>query len=244
MILSVLSSFALVSGLMVVRAKNLVHSVLFPIPVFRDTKAIFRFISSIPLVTKLPEGFKICLCCISQVLFLLVLSKGAFALGYVFMDDLGRAVSQFYPSFSGGMSGGSSTPPVPSGDSSQVPISVPDDQPGPSASDRLNNRIEQLRKDPIFEVSYRNRVIKEEEIISITTELVDELGEEIADPEDIRKGVDIYLTEPLTVRELNNITYRNRKLKTILRSLPFLYRRRVKSPFWKLILKDIKGLSS
>jgi len=239
MILSVLSSLALVSGLMVVRAKNLVHSVLFPIPVFRDTnKAISRFISSIPLVTKLPEGFKICLCCISQVLFLLVLSKGAFALGYVFMDDLGRAVSQFYPSFSGGMSGGSSTPPVPSGDSSQVPISVPDDQPGPSASDRLNNRIAQLREDPIFGVSYRNQVIKEEEIISITTELVDELGEEIADPEDIRKGVEIYLTDTQT---LDNLTYRNRKLKTILRSLT---EERGQSRFWKLILKDIKGLSS
>ncbi|KAM7460150.1 hypothetical protein LguiA_035886 [Lonicera macranthoides] len=113
-------------------------------------------------------------------------TTGAFALGYVFMDDLGRAVSQFYPSFSGGMSGGSSTPPVPSGDSSLVPIT--EDQPGPSASDRLNNRIEQLRKDPIFEVSYRNRVITEEKICHIAAELVDELGEEIADPEDIRKA--------------------------------------------------------
>ncbi|KAF3954222.1 hypothetical protein CMV_020408 [Castanea mollissima] len=40
MILSVLSSPALVSGLMVVRAKNPVHSVLFPIPVFRDTSGL------------------------------------------------------------------------------------------------------------------------------------------------------------------------------------------------------------
>ncbi|CAJ1965550.1 unnamed protein product [Sphenostylis stenocarpa] len=37
MILSVLSSLALVSGLMVARAKNPVHSIFFPIPVFRDT---------------------------------------------------------------------------------------------------------------------------------------------------------------------------------------------------------------
>ncbi|CAN6455512.1 unnamed protein product [Victoria cruziana] len=37
MILSVLSSPALVSGLMVVRAKNPVHSISFPIPVFRNT---------------------------------------------------------------------------------------------------------------------------------------------------------------------------------------------------------------
>jgi len=40
MILSVLSSPALVSGLMVVRAKNPVHSVLFPIPVFCNTSGL------------------------------------------------------------------------------------------------------------------------------------------------------------------------------------------------------------
>nr|WRQ16451.1 NADH dehydrogenase subunit 6 [Melia azedarach] len=40
MILSVLSSLALVSGLMVVRAKNPVHSVLFFIPVFCDTSGL------------------------------------------------------------------------------------------------------------------------------------------------------------------------------------------------------------
>ncbi|KAK9081426.1 hypothetical protein Sjap_026618 [Stephania japonica] len=40
MILSVSSSPALVSGLMVVRAKNPVHSVSFPIPVFRDTSGL------------------------------------------------------------------------------------------------------------------------------------------------------------------------------------------------------------
>ncbi|KAL3528267.1 hypothetical protein ACH5RR_007589 [Cinchona calisaya] len=40
MILSVLLSPALVSGLMVVRAKNPVHSVLFPISVFRNTSGL------------------------------------------------------------------------------------------------------------------------------------------------------------------------------------------------------------
>uniref|UniRef100_A0A8I6YF80 NADH-ubiquinone oxidoreductase chain 6 n=1 Tax=Hordeum vulgare subsp. vulgare TaxID=112509 RepID=A0A8I6YF80_HORVV len=40
MILSVLSSPALVSGLMVVRAKNPVHSILFPILVFCDTSGL------------------------------------------------------------------------------------------------------------------------------------------------------------------------------------------------------------
>ena len=40
MILSVLSSPAFVSGLMVARAKNPVHSVLFSIPVFCDTSGL------------------------------------------------------------------------------------------------------------------------------------------------------------------------------------------------------------
>ncbi|KAJ0242588.1 hypothetical protein HA466_0205410 [Hirschfeldia incana] len=40
MILSDLSSPALVSGLMVARAKRPVHSVLFPIPVFRNTSGL------------------------------------------------------------------------------------------------------------------------------------------------------------------------------------------------------------
>ncbi|KAL6586191.1 NADH:ubiquinone dehydrogenase subunit 6 [Orobanche minor] len=44
MILFVLSSPALVSGLMAVRAKNPVHSVLFPIPVFRCTFGLLLFL--------------------------------------------------------------------------------------------------------------------------------------------------------------------------------------------------------
>jgi len=36
------------------------------------------------------------------------------------MDDLSRAISQFYPSAKGGMYGGSSTPPGPFGDPSFI----------------------------------------------------------------------------------------------------------------------------
>ncbi|MBA0605182.1 hypothetical protein Godav_017782, partial [Gossypium davidsonii] len=45
-ILFVLSSPALVYGLMVARAKNRVHSILFPILVFRDTLGLLLFIRS------------------------------------------------------------------------------------------------------------------------------------------------------------------------------------------------------
>ena len=41
----------------------------------------------------------------------LLLARVAVSLGYVLMEDLSRAVAQFYPSTSGGMYGGSSTPP-------------------------------------------------------------------------------------------------------------------------------------
>ncbi|KAI3832959.1 hypothetical protein MKW98_025843 [Papaver atlanticum] len=46
MILSVLSSPALVYGLMVARAKNPVHSVSFPILVFRDTSGLLILLGS------------------------------------------------------------------------------------------------------------------------------------------------------------------------------------------------------
>ena len=83
-----------------------------------DTRLLLCF-SSLPLVKKVPKRVQILLFRIAKVIGVLVLSKVAFALGYLLMDDLSRAVAQFYPSSSGG--GGSSTPPGPSGDSSFFP---------------------------------------------------------------------------------------------------------------------------
>ena len=90
-----------------------------------DTKTLFHFFFSLPLVRKVPKRVQILFFRIAQVICLLVLSKFAFALGYVLMEDLNRAVAQFYPSSSGGMSGGSSTPPGPSGDSAFLPFASP-----------------------------------------------------------------------------------------------------------------------
>lgn len=58
MILSVLSSPALVSGLMVARAKNPVHSVLFSILVFRNrnTSGVTYFVRSRLLRYDLPSS--------------------------------------------------------------------------------------------------------------------------------------------------------------------------------------------
>jgi hypothetical protein len=57
MILSVLSSPALVSGLMVVRAKNPVHSVLFLILVFRDTSGLLLLLGLDFFAMIFPVGF-------------------------------------------------------------------------------------------------------------------------------------------------------------------------------------------
>jgi hypothetical protein len=83
-------------------------------------------------VKKVQKRVQILLFCIAKIICLLVLSKVVFALGYALMEDLSRAVDQFYPSASGGMSGGPSTPPGPPGDSSLLPL----------ASPHLNNETE------------------------------------------------------------------------------------------------------
>lgn len=171
---------------------------------------------SLPLVKNVPKRVQILFFRIARGVCVLLVSKVAFALGYVLMEDLSHALSQFYPSSSGGMSGGPSTPPVPSGDSSLVPINENnEDQPGPSASSKQKNHIADLKNDPYLARAYKNALIKQEEIILVMTQLVEKLGIQIADPGDIRKGVDIFLTDIME----RDPTYRNKKLKTILKSL-------------------------
>jgi hypothetical protein len=65
---------------------------------------------TLPLIRKVPPRIHIILFHIMKVICVLVLSKVAVAWGYVLMEDLSRAVAQFYPS--AGMSGGSSIPPT------------------------------------------------------------------------------------------------------------------------------------
>lgn len=69
---------------------------------------ILNFFHSLPLLPRVPKRVRMYFFIIAQVFCVFVLSKFAFALGYLFMDDLSRAISQFYPSASGGMSGVSS----------------------------------------------------------------------------------------------------------------------------------------
>ena len=72
----------------------------------RNDRSILNFFCCLPFVKKVPKRVQILFFIIYQVLLVLVLKKVVFTLGYVFMDDLTRAVAQFYASSGGGMSGG------------------------------------------------------------------------------------------------------------------------------------------
>lgn len=71
-------------------------------------------LNSLPLVRKVPKRVRILVFRIGKVIGGLVLSKVALELGYVLMDDLTRAVAQFYYPPSGGINEGwFSQPPTP-----------------------------------------------------------------------------------------------------------------------------------
>ncbi len=78
--------------------------------VFFDNKTILRFLCRIPGFRKIPTRVQSVVFCIGRALFSLLLASVAVKLGYVFMEDLSRAVAQFYP---GGMAGGPGTPTPP-----------------------------------------------------------------------------------------------------------------------------------
>lgn len=100
------------------------------------------------------------------------------------------------------------------GESSKSEVPEPEERPLLEEA-APNRQIQELQNDPYLNRSYRNALIKQEEIIVVMTQLVDELGIHIADPGDIRKGVDIYFTD-LMNKESN---YRNKRLNTIFKSL-------------------------
>lgn len=80
------------------------------------------------------------------------------------------------------------------GESSKSEVPEPEERPLLEEA-APNRQIQELQNDPYLNRSYRNALIKQEEIIVVMTQLVDELGIHIADRGDIRKGVDIYFTD-------------------------------------------------
>lgn len=95
----------------------------------------------------------------------------AYGLGYLLMDELSQAIAQFYPSSSGGMSGGPSTPPG----SFDNPYLIPDDadgQPGgPSEEARPRKRA---RRGPVTQ--FPDYAARKEEIVALMQKILQERG--------------------------------------------------------------------
>ena len=213
------------------------------------SRILRNFLGAFPLVKNVPKSLRLYLVLSVKIVFLLGLSKFFISLGYVFMDDLSRAVSQFYPFAPGGMSGGFNQPPAPEGYSAIPVFQIENetlDQPGPSASEgegragrdysaELEN-IAELQKDKSLNRSFRNALISHEKIIIEMKKSILS-GNNISD-DDIRRGVDIYLTE---IMEISNMDYRNRRLSRILRDLTD---RGSASPYFYPIVKEIESLNS
>ena len=101
---------------------------LFILKTFPSEQKIFTLFCAAPLVRKMQKEMQILFFYVCKSFFIFLLSRLSFALGYIFMDDLSRAVNQFYPSGTGG--GMSSTLPGPSGDPSFLPIHTDDREEG------------------------------------------------------------------------------------------------------------------
>lgn len=107
----------------------------------------------------------------------------------------------------------------------------------PPLENRAPNRnIMELQNDRALCISYRNALIKQEEIIVVMTHLVETLGINIDDPSDIRNGVDIFFTD-LMEKESK---YRNTRMNFILKSL---VADGTNSRFFLQILKAITDLA-
>ncbi|YP_717164.1 hypothetical protein BrnapMp067 (mitochondrion) [Brassica napus] len=245
MILSVLSSPALVFGLLVTRAINFVHSVLFPIPVFCSIETFFTYFSSFPIIRKLSMKWQFLWFSIFKFIFSIIMIKLLFSVGYLCFDDLTRAISQFYPPISGFMGGGNTPmPPTNPFDgflSSYFDNERSNDQRrgSPSWSEQLpaesglylNLDVEDQNKDPIEEQveaeGLRCDRIKEK-IIEKTHSLLISKGYHIPEKEDIRRVIEIVMFHEESV----DIDHRKRRFYYLYSCLG-----KEETPFWREILK-------
>lgn len=95
--------------------------------------------------------------------------------------------------------------------------------------------IEKRKTDKCLTQTYRTALIKQEKIILVISRIFFETQLSIANKEDIRRGVDIALTDLMQ----DEIGYRNQRLSYILRDLE---KKGSTSKFFKSILSDIKLL--
>lgn len=74
------------------------------------------FLFRLPVIRRLPFSIQICIYVVVQLLFLFIIAHISRSVFRLLMDELSRAVAQFYPT-SAGMNGGFSAPPTPPGHS-------------------------------------------------------------------------------------------------------------------------------
>ena len=133
---------------MVARAKNPVHSVLFPIPVFRDTSGfrIFKSFLALPVIRKLPFH-------IQQKIFIFFFLLLLTSFYRLMMEDLTKVIEPLYDSgwSAGGMNGGVNPPPAP--ENANLLLTPPSQhEAGPSNTnshlfDEDQQRLERMRQD-------------------------------------------------------------------------------------------------
>lgn len=165
---------------------------------------LFRF----PLLPLLPFSIRIFFYVVVQLLFLFLIAHISRSVFLLLMDDLSRAVTQFYPTLGGngglgGMNGGFNPPPVPENSPILAAASHEAGPPEAEARGRApRDLVSELRSDPYLCTTFRNACIKQEHIIQRVTDLA--LADQIPinDPQDIRRGVETYLTN-LMLEDLN-----------------------------------------
>lgn len=135
------------------------------------------------------------------------------------------------------MNGGFNPPPVP--DNSPILAAASHEAGPPEAEARgraPRDLVSELRSDPYLCTTFRNACIKQEEIIKQVSDLALANQIPINDPQDIRRGVETYLTN-LMYEEPRS---RNAKLARILRDLTT---RGSTSRHYTAILKEISALN-
>lgn len=192
----------------------------------------------LPLLRRLPFSIRIFVFVVVQLLLFLGFAHIVRSGFLLVLDELSRAVAQFYPTLGGngglgGMNGGFNPPPVP--DNSSIFAAASHEAEGPASGGRApRDFISELKEDTTLCRSYRNACIKQEEIIQMMAQLLLDQGVHIEDHQDIRKGVDLYFTD--TMEKTPN--YRNKKLKLILNDLTAS---REKSQYYDPILREIEA---
>ena len=184
------------------------------------TKTDYLFQCIDKIARKIPKRGKYLLSFLTRLILLFLFYRVAVEVASVFMDELSRAVAQFYPSSSGGMGGGFNQPPSPEGAGALPVVHENQDQPGPSASEGGGRdytyelrEIQSYREDVSLNVSYRNALIRQERII-IEFKKCFLRGNQISD-ESIRSGVESYLTRIMGLSR----KYRRQRLSDILKDL-------------------------